>query len=181
MSESHMELRPALTSAMRRPAATSAVAARPASGAAMPRVLVVDDNAQVRSAVTRFLRMQALQVDVAADGRAALAALQAQPADFILLDVDMPGMDGFEVCRRIKANPANAFTPVIMLTALDSSDDRIRGAEAGADGYLTKPVPPAELIARVKAGLRQREMVMTAIRVACAAVAGQQAAVAEVA
>ena len=164
-----IELRPALTPA-RRAAARPAVPVPPAPEKAW-RVLVVDDNAQVRSAVTRFLRLHAFHVEVASDGRSALNELAQRPADFVLLDVDMPGMNGFEVCRRIKANPANAFTPVIMLTALDSSEDRVRGAEAGADGYLAKPVPPAELVARVKAGLRQRELVLQAIQVATAAAA----------
>jgi DNA-binding response OmpR family regulator len=133
------------------------------------RVMVIDDNPQVRSAVTRFLKLHGLTVDSAADGRSALNMLAELPADFILCDVDMPGMNGFEVCRKLKADPANAFTPIIMLTALDSADDRIRGAEAGCDGYLAKPVPPAELVARVKAGLKQRELVLEAIRVASAA------------
>ncbi len=158
------ELRPALR--FRRPPVASPVS-EPAEGKQW-RVLVIDDNPQVRSAVTRFLRMHGLTVDVAPDGHTALTMLSQQPADFILCDVDMPGMNGFEVCRKIKSDPVNAFTPIIMLTALDSADDRVRGAEAGCDGYLAKPVPPAELVARVKAGIRQRELVLEAIRVASA-------------
>lgn len=175
MTNAPIELRPAITPA-RRSVVPRAPVAPPVAGPPPWRVLVVDDNAQVRSAVTRFLRMHAFHVEVAADGRAALAELAQRPADFVLLDVDMPGMDGFEVCRRIKANPANAFTPVIMLTALDSSEDRVRGAEAGADGYLAKPVQPAELVARVKAGVKQRDLVMQAIRIANAASAGTRGA-----
>jgi DNA-binding response OmpR family regulator len=165
MLDVQTELRPALP--FRR---TQARMAAPMTEAAptgkVMRVLIIDDNAQVRSAVTRFLRLHGLTVDAAPDGRTALTMLSTQPADFILCDVDMPGMSGFEVCRKIKSDPANAFTPIIMLTALDSADDRVRGAEAGCDGYLAKPVPPAELVARVKAGLRQRELVLEAIRVA---------------
>ena len=170
MSGLPMQVRPAITPARRQTGVTMNVAgpAEP-KAASGRRVLVVDDNAQVRSAVTRFLRLHHFDVEVAPDGRTALAEVARQPVDFILLDVDMPGMDGFEVCRRVKADPNHTFTPVIMLTALDSSEDRIKGAEAGADGYLAKPVPPAELIARVKAGVRQRELVLQAIRVACAA------------
>ena len=171
MSGVPVQVRPAITPARRQSGVTVAPMApvEMKSTARAPRVLVVDDNNQVRSAVTRFLRLHAFDVEVAPDGRTALAELQRNPADFVLLDVDMPGMNGFEVCRRIKADPNHTFTPVIMLTALDSSEDRIKGAEAGADGYLAKPVPPAELIARVKAGVRQRELVLQAIRVACAA------------
>jgi DNA-binding response OmpR family regulator len=161
------EIRPAITPS-RRPV-TAASAAPKSTDGRVRRVLVVDDNAQVRSAVTRFLRLHAFHVEVASEGRGALAEIRRQPVDFVLLDVDMPGMDGFEVCRRIKADPANAFVPVILLTGLDSSEDRIRGAEAGCDGYLSKPVAPAELVARVKNGVRQREMVLHAIQIACAA------------
>lgn len=169
MAEMLTELRPAITPATRRPTRPVLAPAPQTEEGKGRRVLVVDDNIQVRSAVTRFLKLHAFDVEVASDGRAALAELQRQPADFVLLDVDMPGMDGFEVCRRIKADPAHAFVPVIMLTALDSGEDRIRGAEAGADGYLAKPVAPAELVARVKAGVRQRELVLQAIRIACTA------------
>lgn len=178
MAQTTPELRPAVRSS-RRPAAApeqppvqaqlegTRLETIPATLAGMPfRVLVVDDNAQVRSAVTRFLRLHAFHVEVAADGVAALAELEREPADFILLDVDMPRMNGFEVCRKIKSHPTHMLTPVIMLTALDSSEDRVRGAEAGCDGYLAKPVAPAELVARVKAGVRNREMVLQAIRIA---------------
>jgi DNA-binding response OmpR family regulator len=172
MERTTVELRPAIHLGRRNAQQAASVAAAPRDPSArVYRVLVVDDNAQVRSAVTRFLRLHAFHVEVAADGRAALNELAQHPADFVLLDVDMPGMNGFEVCRRIKSDPANAMTPVIMLTALDSSEDRVRGAEAGADGYLAKPVAPAELVARVKAGVKQRELVLQAIRVATAAAA----------
>ena len=168
MTATPATIRPAIV-ASRRPSGMNAPRPDQAPAPNAAKVLVVDDNNQVRSAVTRFLRLHGFQVEVAADGRTALAELQRQTYDFVLLDVDMPGMDGFEVCRRIKGDPNHTFTPVIMLTALDSSEDRIKGAEAGADGYLAKPVAPAELIARVKAGVRQRELVLQAIRVACKA------------
>lgn len=133
------------------------------------RVLVVDDNPSVRSAVSRFLRMHQIGVDEARDGKSALEHLASGPVDFVLLDVDMPGMNGFEVCKRIKSDPKRALTPVILLTALDTTDDRIRGAEAGCDGYLAKPVPPPELLARVKAAFRQSDEVKKAIRAAVVA------------
>lgn len=139
-------------------------AAPSAAGAAKHRVLVVDDNPQVRSAVARFLQKHDIHVDVAPDGKAALEELRTHPVDFVLLDVDMPEMNGFEVCRTIKKDPAHQFVPVVLLSALDAREDRIRGAEAGCDGYLGKPVDPAELLARVQAGLKQREMIMDAIR-----------------
>ena len=169
MTATPMIIRPAITP-QRRPS-VAVPAAKPAepSAATAGKVLVVDDNNQVRSAVTRFLRLHAFQVDVAPDGRTALNFMQREIFDFVLLDVDMPGMNGFEVCKRIKEDPNHVFTPVIMLTALDSSEDRIKGAEAGCDGYLAKPVPPAELIARVKAGIRQRALIFQAVRVAKAA------------
>ena len=167
------ELRPAMTPARRAARAASITASMPPVAATEDgrvwRVMVVDDNAQVRSAVTRFLRLHAFHVETASDGRSALNELAQNPVDFILLDVDMPGMNGFEVCRRLRSNPANALTPIIMLSALDSTEDRVRGAEAGCDGYLGKPVPPAELIARVKAGIRQRQQVLEAITVAASA------------
>ncbi len=128
------------------------------------RVLVVDDNPQVRSAVARFLEKHGIHVDVAADGKAAMEELRTHPVDFVLLDVDMPGLNGFEVCRAIKKDPAHAFVPVVLLSALDEREDRIKGAEAGCDGYLGKPVDPAELLARVQAALKQRDMVLEAIR-----------------
>ncbi len=139
-------------------------AAAPSTAMPKHRVLVVDDNPQVRSAVARFLERHAIHVDVAPDGAAAMEELRTHPVDFVLLDVDMPGMNGFEVCRSIKKDPAHAFVPVVLLSALDSKEDRIKGAEAGCDGYLGKPVDPGELLARVEAGLKQREMVLDAIR-----------------
>lgn len=166
MNAPQPDIRPAIR--FRRPPQAPQASEQEANGR-RGRVMVIDDNPQVRSAVTRFLRLHGLTVDSAADGHSALTMLSTQPADFILCDVDMPGMNGFEVCRKLRTDPANAFTPIIMLTALDSADDRIRGAEAGCDGYLAKPVPPAELVARVKSGLKQRELVLEAIRVASAA------------
>src|SRR6516165_10202864 len=105
-------------------------------------------------------RLSAEYFDVltAASGAEALAICQRSECDIILLDVMMPDMDGFEVCRRLKSSPATHFIPVVMVTALDSAADRVRGLEAGADDFLTKPVSDIVLIARVKSLTRLKMM-----------------------
>ena len=104
------------------------------------RILVVDDNQLNLDLLNARLTMEYYEVATALDGAAALAALEAENYDIVLLDVMMPGLDGFEVCRRIKANPATMDIPVVMVTALDQMRDRVHGLEAGADDFLTKPV-----------------------------------------
>ena len=117
------------------------------------RVLVVDDEPSVREALVRTLAHEGFEPRAAADGDAALAALGAEPADLVLLDVLMPGPDGLEVCRRLRA--VGDRTPVLMLTARDEVSDRVAGLEAGADDYLVKPFAVEELLARVRALLRR--------------------------
>ena len=119
----------------------------------MPSVLVVDDEPAVRRALERALRLENYDVDLAADGREALDRLAERPADAIVLDVMMPGIDGLEVCRRLRS--AGDRTPVLMLTARDAIDDRVTGLDAGADDYLVKPFALRELQARVRALLRR--------------------------
>ena len=114
------------------------------------RILVVDDNQLNLDLLNARLTMEYYEVATALDGAAALAALEAENYDIVLLDVMMPGLDGFEVCRRIKANPATMDIPVVMVTALDQMRDRVHGLEAGADDFLTKPVNEIQLLARVK-------------------------------
>ncbi|TME97516.1 MAG: response regulator [Chloroflexi bacterium] len=88
------------------------------------------------------------------DGPSALAAIDKETPDLVLLDVQMPGMDGYEVCRRIKAGPRGRLLPVVMLTALDNANDRVLALEAGADDFMSKPVDRIELVARVRSALR---------------------------
>ena len=118
------------------------------------RILVVDDiPANVRLLEVRLLA-EYFEVLTAASGADALEICEDGKVDVVLLDVMMPGMDGFEVCRRLKADPATSHIPVVMVTALDQTADRIRGLEAGADDFLTKPVNDLQLITRVKSLVR---------------------------
>ncbi len=122
------------------------------------RVLVVDDTeANVRLLEAR-LSADYYDVLTAFDGPTALALAAKEMPDIVLLDVMMPGMDGFEVCRRIKSNPRTAHVPVVMVTALDQPSDRVAGLEAGADDFLTKPVDDAALFARVRSLVRLKMM-----------------------
>jgi adenylate cyclase len=121
------------------------------------RVLVVDDDPDMAGFLARLLKQQGMQADIAANGAAALAMITATPPDLVLLDVQMPGPDGFDICRRLKANEATALLPVVLVTALEDQDSRVRGIEAGADDFLSKPVRREELLARVKTLRRLHE------------------------
>src|ERR1700744_2825963 len=122
------------------------------------RVLVVDDILSNVKLLEAKLTAEYFEVVSAFNGLEALARMEEHIPDIVLLDVMMPGMDGFEVCRRIKANPRTAHVPVVMVTALDQPSDRVTGLEAGADDFLTKPVDDAALFARVRSLVRLKMM-----------------------
>src|SRR5687767_8787787 len=122
------------------------------------RILVVDDIPANVKLLEARLSAEYFDVMTAANGKQALEIASRAECDIVLLDVMMPDMDGFEVCRRLKSNPATHFIPVVMVTALDSPSDRVRGLEAGADDFLTKPVSDVVLIARVRSLTRLKMM-----------------------
>ncbi|MFD3546960.1 response regulator transcription factor [Streptomyces sp. NPDC058655] len=117
-----------------------------------PRVLVVEDDPTVAEVVSGYLARAGYDVEHAPDGPDALSRAAARWPDLVLLDLMLPGMDGLEVCRRLRATGP---VPVIMLTALGDEDDRIAGLEVGADDYVTKPFSPRELVLRVESVLRR--------------------------
>ena len=127
------------------------------------RVLVVDDILANVRLLEAKLAAEYFDVIPAMNGADALDAVQRMKPDIVLLDVMMPGIDGFEVCRRIKGNPATQHIPVVMVTALDQPEDRVRGLEAGADDFLTKPVNDVALFCRVK-GLVRLKMLTDELR-----------------
>src|SRR5438270_194259 len=122
------------------------------------RILVVDDVPANVKLLEARLSAEYFDVLTASNGAEALDLCSRSECDIILLDVMMPDMDGFEVCRRLKSNPATHFIPVVIVTALDSPSDRVRGLEAGADDFLTKPVSDIVLIARVRSLTRLKMM-----------------------
>jgi two-component system OmpR family response regulator len=118
------------------------------------RILVVDDEENIAYVVATALRLAGYEVTTAADGRAALAAVGGdRPPDLLVLDVQLPDLDGFEVCRRLRAGGTEA--PVVFLTARDGTDDRLRGLTIGGDDYVTKPFSVEELVARVRVILKR--------------------------
>ena len=121
----------------------------------MSRILVAEDDADIAALVRHYLEKASYTVDVTDSGRDVLPRLRRTPADLVILDVMLPGMDGFDVCRAMRADPTTAAVPVIMLTAKAEESDRIVGLELGADDYITKPFSPGEVVARVRALLRR--------------------------
>jgi len=122
------------------------------------RILVVDDQPANVKLLEQLLMASGYDVTCATSGREAVAKLASEPPDLVLLDVVMPGMSGYEVCRAIRADSATQLLPVVMVTALDAAGERVKGIEAGADDFLSKPVDHAEIVARVKSLLRIRAL-----------------------
>ena len=118
------------------------------------KILVVDDTPQNVKLLGDLLRSRGYEVTTAASGEQALESIAQQPPDLVLLDIMMPGISGYEVCRKIRENPATALLPVVLATSLDPNQERVKGIEAGADDFLSKPVNQAEMFARVKSLLR---------------------------
>ncbi|MBN1435606.1 MAG: response regulator [Sedimentisphaerales bacterium] len=121
-------------------------------------ILVVDDNAQNAELMEAYLECLDCQVRIAVDGVDALEKIAEKVPDIVLLDIMMPRMSGFEVCRRIKADDATKNVPVLIVTALNEISDVERGVESGADDFLSKPVNKLELLTRVKSLLRVRHL-----------------------
>jgi cyclic di-GMP phosphodiesterase len=127
------------------------------NGRTSPKILIVDDESRSRAALEVLLRREGYELHVASDGPSALAACASIQPDMILLDVLMPGLDGFEVCKRIKARPETRLTPVVLITGLSDTGDRIKGINAGADDFLSKPIDLNELLARTRSLIKLKQ------------------------
>ena len=120
------------------------------------RILTVEDDERIRTAVSLALQEEGWEVEETSNGEDALAAFSRQPSDVVLIDIMLPGIDGFEVCRKIRRL---GDVPIVMVTARSDSHDVVAGLEAGADDYLKKPFDPKELSARVRALLRRSKSI----------------------
>ena len=119
------------------------------------RILVVDDDRNLRKIITTNLELAGYDVTAASSGVEAMEVLEDLQPDLVLLDVMMPGMDGYETTRRIRKHPTNSHVPIILLTAKGEVEDKVQGFDAGADDYITKPFGPQEMLARVRAKIRR--------------------------
>jgi DNA-binding response OmpR family regulator len=126
---------------------------------AKPRVLIVEDEAKTASTVALYLRHAGIDVEVALDGKTGLEKALGEPFDLVVLDVLLPGVDGREICRRVRAASA---VPIVMVTARATEEERIEGLDLGADDYVPKPFSPRELVARVRANLRRARLIREA-------------------
>ena len=126
------------------------------SGAAPPRILIADDNPQGVELLEAYLSGSAYEMETAADGEETLRKVKEWRPDLILLDIMMPRISGFEVCKRLRADPATQNIAVLMITALDQPSDIERAVEAGTDDFLTKPINKTELLLRVRSVLKSR-------------------------
>jgi adenylate cyclase len=136
---------------------TDLAAGRMPSAQSTFRVLVVDDDVDMAAFLARLVTKEGMAVDTVHDGAAALASIAGHAPDLVLLDVMLPDTSGFQICERLKADPTTALIPIILVTALEDHVSRVRGIEAGADDFLTKPVKREELVARVKTLRRLHE------------------------
>ena len=123
----------------------------------MSQILIVEDDLDISALIAHYLEKAGHVVERLASGAAVMPRVRAHPPDLVILDLMLPGMSGFVVCEAMRADPATAAIPVIMLTARGEEGDRIAGLEIGADDYVTKPFSPKELVARVAARLRRIE------------------------
>jgi two-component system, OmpR family, alkaline phosphatase synthesis response regulator PhoP len=126
-------------------------------GPAMKRVLVVEDDADIVELIVHYLRAEGFEVEARDDGRRALEVLRAGQHHLVILDLQLPGMDGLSLCAELRRDKRTRALPVIMLTARGDEADRVVGLEVGADDYVVKPFSPKELVARVRALLRRLE------------------------
>lgn len=118
------------------------------------RILVIEDNRDILANILDYLELKGFTLDCAQDGLSGMHLALTQPYDLIVLDIMLPGMDGYQLCQKLRQE-ANNNTPIIMLTARDALDDRLKGLHAGADDYLVKPFALSELVARIEAVLRR--------------------------
>lgn len=123
-----------------------------------PKILIADDNAQNVELLEAYLGGIDCEIQTAFDGEETLRAVERFAPDLVLLDVMMPRLSGFEVCRKLRANPATRDTLILMVTALNEASDFERGVQAGTDDFLTKPVNKIELLCRIKSLLRVRHL-----------------------
>jgi DNA-binding response OmpR family regulator len=121
------------------------------------RALVVEDDADIAHSLKHNLEREGFVAQIASDGEAGLKAALGNPPDLVILDLNLPGLDGLEICRRLKKDPATAGVPVVMLTARVAEADKISGLDLGADDYVTKPFSVREFLARVRAVMRRYE------------------------
>jgi len=121
----------------------------------MKKILVVDDEKDVRDLVRRILARGGFEIITALDGKEGLAKVYSEAPDLMILDINMPVMDGWEVCRKIRGDPLYKHLPIIMLTVRRTKEDQLKGLGLGGDAYITKPFYPTELLARVKTVLQR--------------------------
>ncbi len=121
----------------------------------MKKIIVVDDEKDVLDLVRRILLRGGFEVITASDGKEGLAKVYSEAPDLMILDINMPEMDGWEVCRKIRGDPLYKHLPIIMLTVRRRKEDQLKGLDLGGDEYITKPFYPTELLARVKTVLER--------------------------